>query len=101
MAAGKLAVARQAYAQALAIAERLAQADPSNTQWQRDLSVSYWKLGEVDSKQSKAGEALAMFERSAVIAERLATLDPGNATWKNDLEWVRGRVASLRAGAKR
>ncbi len=101
VAAGKLDAARKAYERALAIRERLAQADPSNTEWQRDLSVSYRQLGNVDSKQSKAGEALAMFERSAVIAERLATLDPSNATWKNDLEWVRGRVASLRAGAKR
>ena len=31
----------------LAIADRLARADPGNASWQRDLSVSYNKIGDV------------------------------------------------------
>src|SRR6202022_2128529 len=44
---GDLDEALKAYGDGLAIAERLAAADRSNTQWQRDLSVSYSKVGEV------------------------------------------------------
>ena len=40
LAQGKLDAARKAYEQSLAIAERLAKADPSNSGWQRDLVVS-------------------------------------------------------------
>ena len=32
---------------ALAIAKRLAAQDPGNTEWQRDVSVSYNKIGDV------------------------------------------------------
>jgi hypothetical protein len=38
---------RAHYRDSLAIAERLAAADRSNTQWQRDLSNSYKKVGDV------------------------------------------------------
>ena len=37
---GNLPEALKAYRDSLAIAERLAQADPGNAGWQRDLSVS-------------------------------------------------------------
>jgi hypothetical protein len=40
VAQGKLDEALKSYRDSLAIAERLAAADPSNTRWQRDLSIS-------------------------------------------------------------
>jgi hypothetical protein len=46
------------YRGGLAIAERLAAADPSNTQWQRDLLVSYERIGSVLVAQGKLDEAL-------------------------------------------
>ncbi len=48
VAAGDLTAARTAYQAGLDIATRLAAADPSNTQWQRDLSISHNKLGDLD-----------------------------------------------------
>jgi hypothetical protein len=47
VAQGKLDEALKAYRDSLAIAERLAAADRSNTQWQRDLYVSNGKVGDV------------------------------------------------------
>jgi hypothetical protein len=44
---GKLDDALKAYHDSLAIRERLAAADRSNTGWQRDLSASYEKVGNV------------------------------------------------------
>jgi tetratricopeptide (TPR) repeat protein len=44
---GDLSVARADYLEAAGVAERLAEADPGNAGWQRDLSVSHNKIGDV------------------------------------------------------
>ena len=48
-ARGNLEAALQAYQDGLAIREKLAAQDPSNTGWQRDLSVSFERIGDVQS----------------------------------------------------
>ena len=53
----------RAYRDSLAIAERLAAADRSNTGWQRDLSVSYDRIGDVLVAQGKLDEALKSLPR--------------------------------------
>ena len=78
MAQGKLEEALKAYRDSLAIRERLAAADPSNTQWQRDLSVSYNRVGDVLKAQGKLEEALKAYRDSLAIIERLAAADPSN-----------------------
>jgi hypothetical protein len=55
MAQGDLAGALKSYKADLAIAERLAKADPGNAGWQRDLSVSNERLGDVFLAQSSSG----------------------------------------------
>lgn len=45
---GDTAEARRLYLKSLAIAERLAQAEPERADYQRDLVVSYWRLGTED-----------------------------------------------------
>jgi len=47
VAQGQLGAALQRFEQGLAIAQRLAQADPSSATLQRDLSISYWKLASI------------------------------------------------------
>jgi len=42
---GDNAAALKAYQDGLAIAKRLAELDPNHTEWQRDLSVSYERIG--------------------------------------------------------
>ena len=65
--------------------DRLAQSDPSNAGWQRDLTVSYIKIGDVVLARGNLGEALAAFRQSFAVAERLAQSDPSNAGWQRDL----------------
>jgi tetratricopeptide (TPR) repeat protein len=50
----------------------LAVSRPSNAGWQRDLSVSYDKVGEVLQAQGKLPEALNSYRNSLAIADRLA-----------------------------
>ena len=59
VAQGQLDAALTAYRASLAIRERLAAADPSNAAWQRDLSVSHDKLGDVLVAQGQLDAALA------------------------------------------
>ena len=66
-----------------AVRERLAAADPSNTLWQRDLSLSYHKVGDWLVAQGKLDEALGAWDRAldrdptavAVYARRGAVLE--------------------------
>ena len=67
------------------IASRLAKGDPGNAGWQRHLSVSYEKVGDVWKAQGNLPEALKSYRDSREISERLAKADPGNAGWQRDL----------------
>ncbi len=85
--------ALKAYRDSLAIAERLAKADPGNAGWQRDLSVSYDKVGDVLVAQGTLPEALKAYRDSLAIRERLAKADPGNAGWQVDVAFSYWRLA--------
>jgi tetratricopeptide (TPR) repeat protein len=84
-ALGDLAGALESYEADLAIAERLAAADPGNSEWQRDLSVSHDKIGNVRVAQGNLAGAFESYEASLAIRERLAAADPGNSEWQRDL----------------
>jgi hypothetical protein len=57
---------------------RSSASDPANTQWQRDLSISHDKLGDV-----------------ATAAGDLASADPANTTWQRDLSVVQQKIDNL------
>jgi tetratricopeptide (TPR) repeat protein len=76
-----------------AIAERLAQQDPSNTQWQRDLSASHELRGDLLFQQGKASEALQHYQASRAILERLVQKDSSNAEWQQYLAETDYKVA--------
>ena len=96
--AGNLDAARTAYQASLDIAQRLAAADPANTEWQRDLSVSRNKLGDVARAAGDLATARGHYRASLDIRERLAAADPANTEWQRDLEFVRQRIRSLTDG---
>ncbi|MFM7688410.1 MAG: tetratricopeptide repeat protein, partial [Alphaproteobacteria bacterium] len=93
-AQGNLAGALAAYQRGMDIAERLAASDPSNTEWQRDLSVSHEKIGEILQAQGDLAGALAAYQRGIDIAERLAASDPSNTGWQRDLVVALYRLAA-------
>jgi tetratricopeptide (TPR) repeat protein len=55
---GNLPEAMKSYRDGLAIADRLAKADPNDADWQLDLSVSYNKIGDVLKAQGHLPEAM-------------------------------------------
>ena len=92
---GDLAGALAAYREGLAIAQRLAAADPSNAGWQRDLSVSNSKVGDVLSAQGDLAGALAAYRESLAVRQRLAAADPSNAGWQRDLSVSHSKVGDV------
>ena len=95
VAQGNLPEALKSFQGSLAIADRLAKADPGNAGWQRDLSVSYDRVGDVLVAQGNLPEALKSFRGSLAIADRLAKADPGNAGWQRDLSVSYDRVGDV------
>ncbi len=65
--------------------QRLAEADPLCSTWQRYTSVSFVKLGDLVTAQGNLYEAQRLFLNSFHIAQRLAESDPANTMWQRDL----------------
>ncbi|MDQ1739843.1 MAG: hypothetical protein QOE53_1495, partial [Pseudonocardiales bacterium] len=98
-ARGDLAAADHAFAQALAISERLAALDPTNTGWQRDLARAHNRVGDLAQTRGDLAAADHAYTQDLAISERLAALDPTNTGWQRDLanahSWV-GHLAQTR-----
>ena len=61
VAQGELPQAEQAFRAGMDIAKRLAEQDPGNAQWQRDLSVSHERIGDVLVAQGELTQAEQAF----------------------------------------
>jgi tetratricopeptide (TPR) repeat protein len=64
---------------------QLVKSDPSNAAWQRDLSVSDSKVGDVLEALGNLADALTAFRSSLAIATQLAKIDPNSARWQFDV----------------
>jgi tetratricopeptide (TPR) repeat protein len=90
-----LDAAARGYAEALGIRKKLAAGDPSNTGWQRGLSVSYSKLGGVAVDQGRLDETARFYGEALGIAKKLAAGEPSNTGWQRDLSVSYWRLADL------
>lgn len=82
-ATGELDTARNAYEDSLRIATQLATSNPSNTEWQLDLSIIYVKLGDVMAAMAASDLARARrcYQIGRSIIAELAAADPRNLHW--------------------
>ena len=69
------------------MAKRLATGDPTNTAWQRDLSVSYNSLGDASVSQGKLDPAAVYYGQCLEIAKQLVAGDLTNTGCQREL-WV-------------
>ena len=74
---------------------KLVVAEPENTEWQRDLSVSHNKVGDMHKANGDGLKALKAYEDGLAIAKILAKLDPKNAGWQRDLFVSTSKVADI------
>jgi hypothetical protein len=94
-AVGDTPTADQHYRALVAIAERLAAADPTNAGYQRGLSVSHKKLGDLAVAAGDTPTADRHYRASLTIRERLAITDPTNVAYQRDLNYIRRRLATV------
>ena len=59
--------------------------DPKQVQWQRDLSVSYEKIGDLYKANGDTSTALKSYQDSHEVVKKLAALDPKQAQWQTDM----------------
>ena len=69
----------------MGVQQHLAARDPNNADWQRDLSVSYDRIGDVRVAQGDRAGALDAYEQGRAVRGKLAARDPNNAEWQRDL----------------
>ncbi|MBU0609305.1 MAG: DUF4062 domain-containing protein, partial [Armatimonadetes bacterium] len=75
--------------------QALCERAPDNTAWQRELSVSHERLGDVRVAKGDLRGALAAYKAALAIGERLAAADPGNAAWQRDLAASYSRLGDV------
>jgi tetratricopeptide (TPR) repeat protein len=75
--------------------QRLAQAEPDRADYQRDLSVSYNKLGDLYRALGQGEQARQHYLKALAIAERLAQAEPDRADYQRDLSVSYSRVGDL------
>jgi tetratricopeptide (TPR) repeat protein len=95
VARGDLVGALKSYRDSLRIADRLAQSDPGNTEWQCDLSLSYDRIGEVQAAQGDLAAALKSYRDSLAISDRVAKCDPSNTQRQNALSVSHNKVGDV------
>jgi hypothetical protein len=82
-----VAAALTSYQASLAIADRLAKADPGNAGWQRDLALSYGRAALIQVQQGVRDEALKRLQRGREIIVQLIRRSPNSANLPKDLAW--------------
>ncbi|HFQ5394117.1 TPA: hypothetical protein ACGUP1_002894, partial [Vibrio vulnificus] len=94
------AEALEQYQLGLKITERLAALDPSHNQWQRDLLVYHFKIGNVYQVLDDSELALASFNAALAVNKRLLALNPDNAEWQRDGEIIQRRLQAVHGVAE-
>ncbi len=72
MGLGDGKAALQAYEQGLEIRKKLAEGDPENSDAQRDLMITHFKIGKALESVKDTTGALKSYEQALTIAQRLA-----------------------------
>jgi len=76
-----------------------AAADPASAEWQRDLSVSHSKLGDVAAAAGDLTAARTAYQAALDIRARLAAVDPANSTWQRDLSISYSKLGDVAVAA--
>ena len=78
-AQGNLAEALKSFEDGLAIADRLAKAEPGNADWQRHLAMIYARIATALVHQGRFKEALEQFKQGRAIIVGVMAKSPNNA----------------------
>jgi tetratricopeptide (TPR) repeat protein len=95
IALGQSARAFERYGTMLREQERKAKAEPDRADYQRDLSVSYNKMGDLYGALGQGEQARDAYAKALAIRERLAKAEPDRADYQRDLSVSYNRMGDL------
>ena len=81
--------------QAHDLAQRLLKIAPENSEWQRDLSVSLNKLGDLSVKRGDLAAAQGYYAECLSISRKLVSSDKSTSGWQRDLSVSLERLGDL------
>ncbi len=74
---------------------KLCQRDPGNTEFQRDLSNSHDKIGNLQQRLGHTDVALNAYQDSLAIRQTISQHDPGNTDFQHDLSASQNNIGDL------
>jgi tetratricopeptide (TPR) repeat protein len=77
--------------------QRLLKAEPDAPRSQRDLSISYERIGNVQRAQGDLPSALSSFKQGLEITQKLAARDPANTDWQRALSVSYNRIGDVQS----
>ncbi|MDQ6783074.1 MAG: hypothetical protein M3063_06475, partial [Actinomycetota bacterium] len=80
------------------LAQGLASAEPGNTTYQRDLSISYNNLADLAGQAGHSDEAERLYRQGLTIRQGLASAEPRNTTYQRDLSISYERLGVISGG---
>jgi eukaryotic-like serine/threonine-protein kinase len=94
-ARGDLTGALKSYNQSLSIKERLAQQDPSHTDWQRYRALAIANVGDVLYLQGDTSGALERYQAALKILQTLVARESSNTDLQHDLSMVQENIGQV------
>jgi serine/threonine-protein kinase len=82
---GKPAEALEAHEKALAIQQKLVEANPAVLRYRQELAKNHLNIGVVLEHMSKPAEALAAYEKALAIHKKVADADPSSTQYQADV----------------
>ena len=83
------------YSRMVETLQQRALANPDRADFQRDLSVSYNKMGDLMRALGKGEQAQTYFQKALEIRERLASQEPDRADFQRDLSVSYNQIGDL------
>jgi tetratricopeptide (TPR) repeat protein len=77
------------------LANGLATADPTNSDWQILRFGSAFRIGDRWANQKKTADALREYRLAQAIAQQLMAKEPGRGEWQNDLNFIDNKIAEI------
>jgi hypothetical protein len=91
------AAIEQQLGRSVTISRQLAEQDPSNAGWQRDLAVACNRSARIAIAAGRNDIGLSLYEESLGIFATLVERAPGFAAWAEEMNVVKAELAALRA----
>lgn len=92
---GRLSEAEQLLREVRKHAAKQMKTDPTNPEWQHDLSVSYDRLGAVAFAFGHLDDARRWFKKSLALSQALANADPANLDRQRDLAALYSKIGDV------